>query len=425
MRIKLTSSQVNMLLSESNSQPEGIFYDIDNGDTITITTSGDKLSFKVLDQTPNAMWLRNTNEGSIHSAFIYLLAKSEKLDDADVSLFRYNEKKGETQADKKPFTFKNLTKIDVYDQAGKLKDSYTVGSTRDDDNVGFDIDGVLDEIKTMKVDDRYFFEQHDGTSLLFKVLEKTDAEAKLKLISVRGSDKDTYDPNKGKIFTFKFVTDSLEPSENVPDAINVLFYGEDGKPIILSNVTDWGDYYSTITDVKPSGDELQDSMSKDEILNMIMSNPTLRDTFYKQPKLMGFINAGDPVGIATANTLLKKFMSQNDEEESDGKIDEFRNFRKGRRVTFRLLEDATFMFNNRADIMKFVSGNNYEGNVVKDEGNTEIRSNKGSQEWKFLIRKSLGNNKYRGTMTASVKGKLGSREHQRKNVTIRVTNYNS
>jgi len=428
MRIKITEHQFNRILLEDSS--EGIFYDLNDGDNIAFVSGGDNLSFKVIDQTDNAIWMTSNDKGSVHTSFTYLLAKSEKLDDNNITLFRYQPSKGESQEDKKQFTFNTVTKVDVYDYRGKLKDSYTVGGEEDDgeDNVGYNLVDVLAEFSSMKVDDRYFFELDNGTNVLFKVLDKSNAEAKLKLVSVNGSDKATYEPLKGQTFTLRFDADSLAASESTPKGIDVVFTDESGNPLKLSDIKDWGDYYSTIQDVNPDSDtgELSDTMSKDEILNTIMSNPVLRDTFYKQPKLMGFINSGEPVGIATANQILAKFKSQstNGEEDKSTNNANFKNFKNGKKVSFRLMSDVMFSFGNGADSIKLEAGNSYQGKVFKDEKNTYLKSDEGSKKWSIMLKSSVGNHKYDANIKAYVKGKYGKLDEQNKNIQIRVTNYN-
>jgi len=427
MRIKITENQFNNLVLEEIT--EGIFSKLVVGNILKFTTGGDEMMFQVTFQDGNSIFLRNMNKGSVHTAFTYILPKSEKLDDNNISLLRFKTDT-ESPSDKKGFRFNNVTKVDVLDANGELKHSYTVGSGEtddDDDNIGFNLVDVLSGLDTMKVDDRYHFEIDDGTSILFRVLEKTSDEAKLKLISANGSNKATYDPLKGQIFTFKFDISSLEASDMVEMGVNFIFYNESGSPMTLSNVTDWGDYYSKIQNVSPTSDsgELSDTMSKDEIINTIMSNPTLRDTFYKQPKLMGFINAGEPVGIATANQILAKFKSQGLDNDSDEEInnDQFKNIKNGRKLTFIFREDINFNFDDRKNNFTLPSGKDHVGTVRKDKdtGKTYIvSSNTNKKRWSVLLLDQENTNIYRVNVVGKIENSIGGVDKSNIKATIRI-----
>lgn len=50
-----------------------------------------------------------------------------------------------------------------------------------------------------------------------------------------------------------------------------------------------------------------DEVSGADVYNYIMNDPTIRKAFYHEPKLLGLIKAGDPVGIAPAEKLIRKY----------------------------------------------------------------------------------------------------------------------
>tara|TARA_R110000868_G_scaffold19400_1_gene83566 strand:- start:524 stop:1789 length:1266 start_codon:yes stop_codon:yes gene_type:complete len=420
MRIKLTESQFNrLLLLEANDNLQGMFQGLSDKDIITIVDGGSDMRFEVMKQDGNSIMLRNMNKGSVHTGFSYLLAKNDQVSpDGVLRLFRW--KKGGNPNTRKDHTFKNITKVTIIDSSGVSKKDIVITPEKPKESASSDPEQMLESMKDMmEVGVRFFFRLGDGTDIVFNVLSKTDTEVKLKLVGVSGSSKAIYDKLKGQEFVLKLDISSLKYSDDSKKSTDILLFDDSGAKTIIPRVVDSGDYYATIErDDDPDEDE---DMSKEEILNVIMSNPTLRDTFYKQPKLMGFINAGEPVGIATANKLLQKFNGSNGKGNEKS---EFKELKNGAKVTFNVLEDISFRFEKTDERIKISNRDSMNGTVSRNNGNVYIKSFKGAKRWSVQLKESEDGNIYTVSMQYTIVFGKGYSEKQQHITKIKITDYN-
>ena len=415
MRIKLTKNQFNTLIVEA-AEPDGIFHKLANGNILKINTNGNDLLFQVFDQTSNALFLRNMNKGSTYVAFTYILPKSEPLDDKNIRIKRWKTEGG-SQNNSENYSFNNISKISIYDAGSDTpKEELLIGS---ESGVSANVAEVINSIKDIVIKGKlFFFESNTGDLNVFRVLDINDAEIKFKLVGT--NDAGSADL-KGQTFTFKLDSASINADNGDPDTYNLILFDETGKKIQLSNIKDSGDYEEVKVKQNPIKPDKQ--LSKDELLNMIMSDPTLRDAFYKQPKLMGFINSGDPTGLATANRVLQKF---NDDKGKDKKGGAFPKLKNNTSVEFSFTSDVVLSFKNRANNDSFNRNAKMVGKVEVNGGNTYIVSDRsGAKRWKIKILKEGEEETYSVNVHAYIlnKERHVKEDEVNKLATIRITDY--
>jgi hypothetical protein len=393
MKIRITESQLTRILE--NSDLNSAFKNLKVGDILVLsitTPDGDHdYKFKIIEDMGESWKMVNLNFGSANTGFEWYIEKDESLSDAQVVLVKASKK------DRKKIrtTLKNImsaklgddilslsttgdvdiddvkqsyelairdmsrrTDITPYkahvaaievvrDEFGDIPEveilnkGYKQKERKDPDEVELDAEDVdfvdvadIDEfINKIRANigrgDGILLNLSGGAMLRYNIMDKSDSEFKLEMIE---TNSDEYENDINVDFIMKLDNSHIDLTPDNKVNLKLLIDQTDGYVNINSIIK--------IKRVDYREENL--SITRDELLKHIQSNPVLSNAFAKTPKLLSLINVGDVKGISKAADLLSR--SGFGLSKNTGLADSYKDkFVQNRRVRFDLLRDVNYI----------------------------------------------------------------------------------
>jgi len=175
-----------------------------------------------------------------------------------------------------------------------------------------------------------------------------------------------------------------------------------------------------ISDVEYETDD--DEMSPTEMLNLILSDETLRNAFYKQPTLLGFIKSGNPAGIAVAKRVLDKYSPEGKGEKDLSWKDKFKNNRICELVL--MSEVKVVKKDNRQPILLGVEYTRLSASIKRSGEFKDVNlrvKNKDGIKFNIKVNKELSRDTYEVSIVMLDGGSIVSYDTTAK---IKITDYN-
>lgn len=345
-KIKITESQRNRLFTEAEA-PKTNFQGLELGDSIYVTDAAGKHSFQVIDDLGNALKLGSLDQKSTKTGWEYILSRNEDFSNGNIKLIQISKKNPDT---KRSYTINGVTDVKTYDRDNTEKSNVnlnkpkntTNNSPSNDVDTEEDIQKLLEEtlieLRGLEPSRLYIFEVDETTQILFKVVSNDGDELVMKLVTATGDDKDTYLNNKNVTFSVELKIDNIRKSPLGLGWFDLLLKDNSGGENILKNISDFIPYNK---DIKPDDNEDPeggnseglDVTSKDNMKDLLSRYPHLKSALYKQPKLMGLFNVGNPVGLAAVGGLIKNYAAK--EASYD--------FTENKKVDFEIVSSRIFI----------------------------------------------------------------------------------
>ena len=425
------------------------------GDKLEYTDDSNKtLTFEVIRNDSGQVYLKNLDNGVYKNNYFFITVSDLSKDDLTFKTINVpknlpDEFKSETKDNVKLFellklfpinnwknsTFKNISKLNMGDEDIDIEKPDAEDEKFKDYRQVDDIDGFLDELRTLKAGNVYKITLSNGGTIDLDLIKNEKDSLFFEYNSAEGPAK-----SYGELINSELILNidsksvehrisSKTDDENVESVYNIIFEKiiDDGgnrsyKKILIKNIVDIEkSNLSDKEDVEELdiSDEEIDDMDVDDLTNLVLNNPTFKNTFLSKPGFLERLLGGGPKGILRAKEILKDI--KNGDSEDDKDENSFINLFKDKQEYKIQLSEKSF---NRDDVeldmmkkysVKAIKRTNANGSKI-----ILLSGKINGKVFKFKINQPTENkDEYRATLIIND----GADDEYTENRTIKVTDY--
>lgn len=452
MKLKLTENQYSLLLNYINETKFDVSMrsQVKVNDIISIEFNDNITNnFKVIENNNGGIIMDNIDVKSTNINYRYFFDLNS-FNNNELDLRRVHKFKQADLADENPaswpfYTIKNIKRIRVFSSNGLKKDEVDIEpinknkpkKEKYDKNfsteVKTEIKDIFKKLSQLNENENLKFNLSDNSEINFCTVSQHGYTYELTINNIKGN-RHKYEFLKDYRIVLSFnesagqnEMDEIIKTKNngqIKSLLLKLIKGEVEKRYYLDFINfELGGKCEDI--IKNNIDKEKNKNTKEreeskEILNLVLNDPLLKKAFLSTPKLFGLIKLGEPKGIIPAEKLLNGYFEKRIKNQSGTDTDNFKSDRRG------LLE---FLYEPIDKLLgteqfKINVGEHYIARVknfsFKDKHIILISA---KPRYKLYILNNIETDIFKATLEKDYMNINGIKEHFKKNVTIKVKDY--